>query len=62
LGAETKIGEGKVDFRGVIKGLHDVGYGGYITIEREIDGDQQIKDIMESKEYLQNIINEVYGG
>lgn len=62
LGAETKIGEGKVDFYGVIKGLHDVGYGGYITIEREIEGDQQIKDIMESKEYLQNIINEVYGG
>lgn len=62
LGAETKIGEGKVDFYGVIKGLHDVGYSGYITIEREIEGDQQIKDIMESKEYLQNIINEVYGG
>jgi len=62
LGAETKIGEGKVDFYGVIKGLHDVNYGGYITIEREIEGDQQIKDIMESKEYLQNIINEVYGG
>ena len=62
LGAETKIGEGKVDFYGVIKGLRDVGYGGYITIEREIEGDQQIKDIMESKEYLQNIIDEVYGG
>lgn len=62
LGAETKIGEGKVDFRGVIEGLHKLGYAGYITIEREIEGEQQIADIMESKEYLQNIINEVYGG
>lgn len=62
LGVETKIGEGKVDFYGVIKGLHDVNYGGYITIEREISGDQQIKDIMDSKKYLQNIIDEVYGG
>ena len=62
LGVETKIGEGKVDFRGVIKGLYGLGYGGYVTIEREIEGDQQIKDIMESKEYLQNIIDEVCGG
>ncbi len=62
LGVETKIGEGKVDFYGVIKGLYDVGYNGYITIEREISGEQQIKDIMESKKYLQNIIDEVYGG
>ena len=42
--------------------MKEHGYDGSITIEREIEGDQQIKDIMESKEYLQNIINEVYGG
>lgn len=62
LGIETKIGEGKVDFYGVIKGLYDIGYSGYITIEREINGEQQIKDIMESKVYLQNIIDKVYRG
>ena len=62
LGEETKIGEGKVDFYGVIKGLHDLGYNGYITIEREISGEQQILDILESKVYLQKIIDEVYGG
>jgi sugar phosphate isomerase/epimerase len=60
LGEETKIGEGKVDFEGVIKGLHDLGYNRYITIEREISGDQQLKDILESREYLESIIAKVY--
>lgn len=62
LGEETPIGQGKVDFRGVITKLHELGYDGYITIEREIDGDQQVKDILESRVYLQNIIDEVCGG
>ena len=62
LGAETRIGDGKVDFRGVISGLHSLGYDGYITIEREIEGEQQIADILHAKEYLGKIIAEVYGG
>ena len=59
LGRETRIGEGKVDFRGVIKKLHDLGYDSHITIEREISGEQQIADIRYAKQYLQNIIDEV---
>jgi len=59
LGVETAIGEGKVDFYGVIKGLHRLGYDGYITIEREIEGEQQAKDIIAAKEYLEKIIAEV---
>ncbi|MBR5278805.1 MAG: sugar phosphate isomerase/epimerase [Clostridia bacterium] len=59
LGVETAIGEGKVDFYGVIKGLHELGYNGYITIEREIEGEQQAKDIIAAKEYLEKIIAEV---
>ncbi len=59
LGVETAIGEGKVDFYGVIKGLHELGYDGYITIEREIEGEQQAKDIIAAKEYLEKIIAEV---
>jgi len=62
LGAETKIGEGKVDFRALFTRLHDLGYNSYVTIEREIKGEQQLKDILESRTYLENIINEVYGG
>lgn len=59
LGVETAIGEGKVDFYGVIKGLHELGYDGYITIEREIEGEQQAKDILAAKDYLSKIIDEV---
>lgn len=62
LGVETRIGEGKVDFRALFIKLHELGYDSYVTIEREIDGDQQLKDILESKVYLEQIINEVYGG
>lgn len=62
LGEETRIGDGKVDFYGVISGLHALGYDSYITIEREISGKQQAADICYAKEYLQKIINEVCGG
>ncbi len=59
LGEETKMGEGKVDFNAVISGLHKLGYDGYLTIEREIKGDQQTKDIEDAKVYLQNIVDKV---
>ena len=62
LGKETQIGHGKVDFKGFFKVLHEIGYDSHITIEREIEGDQQTKDILESRAYLEDIINEVYGG
>ncbi len=58
LGKETPIGEGKVNFPAFIKKLHEIGYDGPLTIEREISGEQQIKDILASVEY----INEIIGG
>ena len=58
LGAETKVGEGKVNYPVFIKRLKEVGYNGAITIEREISGEQQDKDIMETKAYLEQLINE----
>ncbi len=61
LGCETRIGDGKVNFRVVFQKLHELGYDSYVTIEREISGEQQLVDILESREYLQNIIDEVYG-
>lgn len=57
LGTEVAIGQGKVDFEKLLSKLHELNYKGSITIEREIDGDQQIKDILEAKVYLQKIIN-----
>ncbi len=56
LGAEVPIGEGKVDFEKLLSGLHALGYTGSITIEREIDGDQQTKDIIAAKAYLEKIL------
>lgn len=62
LGEETKLGEGKVDFKALFQKLCELGYRSYVTIEREISGEQQLKDILESRAYLEEIINEVYGG
>lgn len=61
LGFETAIGQGRVDFRGVFRKLHELGYDSWVTIEREIEGDQQIADILSARDYLQNIIKEIYG-
>ena len=58
LGHEARIGEGKVNFPVFIKKLHEVGYDGPLTIEREISGEQQKIDILESVGYL----NEIIGG
>lgn len=60
LGQETKIGEGWVDFDKLIKRLHELGFDRFITIEREISGEQQTKDILHAKEYLQKIIDKYY--
>ena len=62
LGWEVQIGKGKVDFKALFKKLKELGYDSFVTIEREIEGEQQNKDIRESKKYLQDIIDEIYGG
>jgi len=59
LGEETAIGKGKVDFRGVIAKLHELGYDSYVTIEREISGDEQVRDILAAKAYLGSLIEEI---
>lgn len=64
LGEETRIGEGKVDFKAFFAKLNELGYDSWVTIEREIQegSPEQIKDILESREYMQNIIDEIRGG
>ena len=56
LGKEVKLGDGKVNFPVFIKRLKEVGYDGPITIEREISGEQQTKDIIYAKEFLEKLI------
>jgi len=45
LGREVALGKGKVNFPLLIPKLKSLGYQNPITIEREISGDQQNKDI-----------------
>lgn len=56
LGNEVKIGDGKVDFPRFVDKLKKIGYNGTLTIEREITGEQQIKDIVGAKTYLEALI------
>lgn len=62
LGEETRLGDGKVDFKALFVKLKELGYDSHVTIEREISGEKQIEDIRYAKEYLEKIISEVYGG
>jgi sugar phosphate isomerase/epimerase len=57
LGEEVPIGKGKVDFPELIRRLKKLNYAGPVTIEREIEGAQQIDDIRKSKQYLEGLIN-----
>ena len=60
LGQEVPIGEGKVDFIALFEKLHELGYDSYVTIEREIEGDQQLSDILRARDYLQAVIDDIY--
>ena len=55
LGPEMPLGDGMVDFPRLIAKLKAIGYSGPLTIEREISGEQQIKDILRAKQMLEAI-------
>ncbi len=59
LGREVKVGAGKVNFPLFLRGLKDHGYDGSLTIEREIEGDEQIRDILETQTYLNELIRQL---
>ncbi len=56
LGKEKPLGQGSVDFPRLIEALKACGYDGAITIEREISGEEQIRDILMAKEFLEKLI------
>ncbi|MBO5908301.1 MAG: sugar phosphate isomerase/epimerase, partial [Clostridia bacterium] len=62
LGEEVRLGDGKVDFKAFFAKLKELGYDSYVTIEREIWGEEQEADIMYARDYINNILKEVYGG
>lgn len=56
LGCETQVGKGRVDFEYIIGKLHSFNYCGPLTIEREIEGENQLIDIQETIAYLKRIL------
>ncbi len=56
LGKEVPIGQGKVDFPKLFTRLKELDYRGPVTIEREIEGPQQIEDVRKAKAYLEKLI------
>jgi sugar phosphate isomerase/epimerase len=56
LGTEYRLGEGDVGIDRFVATLKDIGYGGPLTIEREIpDWDQKVKDLVEAKKLLEGL-------
>lgn len=60
-GEEVLLGEGDVDIELFLRTLEEIGYVGPLTIEREISGEQQIKDIEKSVALLQRLLSEIWG-
>ena len=59
-GKQVPIGQGKVDFKRLFVQLKEIGYDGDIVIEHEMyTREDRDSDIVEAKEYLEKIIDEV---
>lgn len=52
---ELPLGEGDVDFKNYLKALNDIGFTGFLTIEREV-GDDPAKDISMAVQFLKELI------
>lgn len=56
LGKEVKVGTGLVHFPEFMRRLNEIGFRGEFIIEREISGEQQARDILETIQYLQKLM------
>ncbi len=55
---ELPVGEGDVDWANYLKALKDIGYNGFLTIEREC-GDNPEKDITEASDFIKNSLKKL---
>ena len=53
---EVPLGQGSVPFEGYLKALEDIGYRGFLTIEREV-GEDPAKDIALAADFLRMQMN-----
>lgn len=58
---EVALGEGSVPFPAYLKALDDVGYKGFLTIEREV-GDDPTADIIKARDHLLCSMKNEQGG
>jgi sugar phosphate isomerase/epimerase len=58
-GVETPLGAGDVGLEAYLRTLKEVGYRGPLTIEREIAGPEQIRDIRAAVELLERLRAEI---
>ena len=52
---EVALGGGSVDFAAYLTALEDIGYRGFLTVEREV-GDDPVTDIVTASNYLKSVI------
>ena len=52
---EVPLGTGSVDFDAYLRALEEIGYRGFLTIEREV-GNDPAADILTAKKYLDSVI------
>ena len=52
---EVPLGTGDVDFGAYLAALEDIGYHGFLTVEREV-GEQPEKDIRTAVQFLRNYL------
>ncbi|MBE6355609.1 MAG: sugar phosphate isomerase/epimerase [Lentisphaerae bacterium] len=60
LGKEVPFGQGKANFPEIVRKLRALEFSGVFAIEREITGEQQIRDIKAAKEELERLIEYYY--
>ncbi len=56
LGKEVPLGQGRADMPSTLRILLEAGYQGPLTIEREISGEEQIRDILMARDYLRSLL------
>lgn len=55
LGREVPLGQGEANIGEVLRVLYSLGYAGPLTIEREISGEEQARDIAAARDLLREL-------
>lgn len=58
-GVQMPVGEGRANIPAILRRLHELGYKGPLTIEREISGEQQERDIAAARDLLLKWMEEI---